>query len=756
MTCCPCDARSFPPEPRIPAGLDALPPQVLGFPEYRAAMLASVRGQPALAGWRARDSGGTDLGLLLVEWWAYVLDVLAFYDREIAQNAYLRTATDPAALRALISLIGYRPRPAVAAEALLAALVEAGPDVTLPRWTAFRSEAFGTEPPQVFESDEERTFSFRTNRWRLAPVARRTFGSGPFLFDIPTLRLVRGGYALLTWPEASPAVARVTGVAPTRALDGAMYAEVALDPTPAIDAATDLASIAVRTPTAVAGVNRLATSPVSGSTVVLDAVYPQIQKDQQVLVVSGSTAVVRTVTAAAPADVTTPTALASALPAHLVATQLTLSSALGAPFTDANAPVAVHFQLVDGGRVVRPAETRVTSSMLLPTAPLAGPAEPLDEAAGGPLLVQDRDRRSLRLDASVSVTPDGVGSLVPPASVDAFPEPLVPPVDVFGNVFHVVRGETVAHEVLGSGDATVAFPSFTLKKKPLTYVASAAGGRRSTLEVRVSGVRWREVESFYGTSPQDEVFIVRQTEARDSVVTFWRLPSGVDNVTARYRFGAGAAKPPANGITQAVRPVKGVRVVSPVAPFGGADADAPEDVRRNAPASALTLGRAVSLADFEALARSWGVVNVKCGWAWDAGQQRAVVKLWYVADGGDVRAALRAFLTGQADPNVPVVVEPATAVSAQLRLDLVVDDRFETGAVNAAVVAALSDEESGPLSHASVPIGGTIFRSALLARASAVAGVAAVNAVTLDGAPAPVALTADEGTYLDFLPFTNE
>ena len=51
--------------------------------------------------------------------------------------------------------------------------------------------------------------------------------------------------------------------------------------------------------------------------------------------------------------------------------------------------------------------------------------------------------------------------------------------------------------------------------------------------------------AFSGAGPQDEVYIVRQNEDGESIVTFGdgetgaRLPSGVKNVTASYRFGAG-------------------------------------------------------------------------------------------------------------------------------------------------------------------------------------------------------------------------
>ena len=61
-------------------------------------------------------------------------------------------------------------------------------------------------------------------------------------------------------------------------------------------------------------------------------------------------------------------------------------------------------------------------------------------------------------------------------------------------------------------------------------------------------------------------------------------------------------------------------------------------MRVAAPRSALTLGRAVSLDDFEALARGFpGVVNAAAAWAFDGRLQRATVKVWIISDGGDLR-----------------------------------------------------------------------------------------------------------------------
>ena len=106
----------------IHAGLDRLPRQIATFPEFRSAMLALIPQEPALANWRARSSD--DFGITLLEMWAYVCDSISFYDEVIAQEEYLRTAQLRPSLRKLVALLGYLPRPAVAAKVELALLAE--------------------------------------------------------------------------------------------------------------------------------------------------------------------------------------------------------------------------------------------------------------------------------------------------------------------------------------------------------------------------------------------------------------------------------------------------------------------------------------------------------------------------------------------------------------------------------------------------------------------------------------------------------
>ena len=69
--------------------------------DFLASMLArlSSDGQPALAGLRTRD--GDDLTIALLDAWAVACDVLTFYTERLANESYLRTATERTSLQEL-------------------------------------------------------------------------------------------------------------------------------------------------------------------------------------------------------------------------------------------------------------------------------------------------------------------------------------------------------------------------------------------------------------------------------------------------------------------------------------------------------------------------------------------------------------------------------------------------------------------------------------------------------------------------------
>src|SRR5688572_20419346 len=163
-----CEGESSSALDRIRAGLDSLPRQTQTFPDVRQSLLAAIPTKPALGAWRARS--GDDLGLMWLEMWAYIADVLGFYDARIANETYLRTAQLRPSLRRIVELLGYVPAPGVAGQAWLAAISDRR-EVRIPARAGFRSSAFENQAPQVFEIEHEVTVHELANSWEIGPVS---------------------------------------------------------------------------------------------------------------------------------------------------------------------------------------------------------------------------------------------------------------------------------------------------------------------------------------------------------------------------------------------------------------------------------------------------------------------------------------------------------------------------------------------------------------------------------------------------------
>jgi len=144
------------------------------------------------------------------------------------------------------------------------------------------------------------------------------------------------------------------------------------------------------------------------------------------------------------------------------------------------------------------------------------------------------------------------------------------------------------------------------------------------------------------------------------------------------------------------------------------------------------------------------VIAASVDWAWVPGVQRAGIRAWIVCDGGDVSIALAAALRGAGDPLTSVTVTAASAVTRHLVVDLAIDPVFVASDVATSVRQALTDPVSGLLSPRRMGIGGAVFRSRIAAATGAIPGVAAIRAITVDGADMPAAIQADQGKYYAF------
>jgi predicted flap endonuclease-1-like 5' DNA nuclease len=259
---------------------------------------------------------------------------------------------------------------------------------------------------------------------------------------------------------------------------------------------------------------------------------------------------------------------------------------------------------------------------------------------------------------------------------------------VRGNVAAAGHGERKPRKVLGSGDATATHPSFVLEVEGVSFVADATqpSGVRADITVEIGNQKWLQVANLKDSDAADPAYTVRMTEDGYIRIGFGdgrhgrRVPSGTNNIRVSYRVGTGLDGNLAEGsLKKAVRPhylVESVR--QPVAASGGGDLETLTSLRDNAPASLLTLERAVSLADFTHLAARQSSVWQARAFSRSSGRERyETVEVVVVPAGGgelgDLEDTLRDFLNAHAIPGVNVEVSPYEPIRFDLEATLRID-----------------------------------------------------------------------------------
>jgi hypothetical protein len=314
-------------------------------------------------------------------------------------------------------------------------------------------------------------------------------------------------------------------------------------------------------------------------------------------------------------------------------------------------------------------------------------------------------------------------------------------VRINANVARATHGESVS-ETVGSGNAAAPNQSFQLRQAPLTHVsAPTVSGRASTLELRVNDLLWREVPSLYGQSAAAPVYTLSTDNVGRTRVLFGdgsegaRLPTGLDNLRARYRKGLGlAGNVDAGKLGNLLSRPHGVSgVVNPQAASGGQDAESLDAARTNAPLTVLTLGRAVSVQDYEDFSRSFAGIS-KAHVAWIAAGPGRGLFISISAEAGeavlstsDTYLNLLASLRRYGDPLLPLRVAGYRPAAFKLRAAIKVMAEAESGKVlkdaDAALRAAFGFEARR--------FGQTVSVDEVMAVLHAVIGVEAVNVLCL-------------------------
>jgi predicted phage baseplate assembly protein len=317
------------------------------------------------------------------------------------------------------------------------------------------------------------------------------------------------------------------------------------------------------------------------------------------------------------------------------------------------------------------------------------------------------------------------------------------------NVAHATHGESVS-EVLGNGDASIPNQRFTLKRPPTTYLsAPTPSGVRTTLEVRVGGVRWDEVPSLYGAAPEDTVYAARVADDAKMDVVFGdgvqgaRLPTGMVNVAARYRGGIGPdGEVEARTLTMLRAMPLGLRGVTNPLPATGAEGpERLDDARRNAPLTLLTFERVVSLLDYENFARAYpGIGKARGDLLWHQGAPLVFVSVAGAtggAPGADVLANLASSIAAASDPSQRFKAAAYVQRYFSCAVRVTIDSRYVAADVLAAVSATLLER----FGFAVRDLGQSVTSAEVTSVVQQVPGVVAVDLQSLvpytDGPPPP-------------------
>lgn len=746
-----CGGCAPPPEPPRgnPPGQSSLRYRLDEHAGFRRAILAGYTRRDELSGLTTRAPD--DPAVALADAAAALLDVLTFYQERIANEGYLRTATERASLLELARAVGYELRPALSASLPLAFEVENEP-VSLPAGIKAQSIPGPGETPQTFETVESIAARPEWNALRPLRTARFTGPAGATRVVLRGvgLNLKPGDLLLLAAEEyltnpnssawdvhrvrevkADPAAQTTTvtfaeGVGALRGsgftfpagqalhlfafrrLSGAFGANAPdWKAVPADIQAQYLPPMIYRRHE---GYSDWPNMPIStgGMNLPLDAIVPQAAPGSWVVLVSGAT--VRPFRVSAARE----TGLVDFMLSARVS-MLTLEGSGYSDFAYSRRTLSVFCQseelaLAESPRTVPSANSPTLNIPLVPQTAAALDGTRLDFEKPGPALAANRrlivTGRVMRLvltvaglvlrgDAGTQKTlPVGASLLllespVPIAagrfrfsvrdeagfegSLDAYPsqgmlsaalpgDPLFSEagvvdsadeagvtlkqrlvrsydpntVTIHANVALAANGET-RREILGAGDAAQAYQRFTLKGGPVAYDPdSTLSGARSTLQIRAAGLEWSEVESLLFAGPLDEVFAVHIDDDGAATVQFGdgeharRLPSGRDNIVARYRTGGGSAgNLPGGRVSLLLSRPMGLKAVSgPVAAVGGDDAEPRDMARRNAPLATRTLDRLVSVYDYEDFARAYaGIGKARASLLWDGGRRTVALSL---------------------------------------------------------------------------------------------------------------------------------
>ena len=182
-------------------GLSQISYRVGTHGSFMATMRATLSGaaEPALNALTTRSTD--DPCIAFLDCWATVADILIFYQERIANEGYLRTATELRSVLELARLVGYQLRPGLGASAYLAYTLQANPakvtTVTIAQGSQAASVPGPGQQPQTFETSDD---LIAQQPWNTLPVRATTPAviTAELLSTPPVQVPVQGGTLAIT------------------------------------------------------------------------------------------------------------------------------------------------------------------------------------------------------------------------------------------------------------------------------------------------------------------------------------------------------------------------------------------------------------------------------------------------------------------------------------------------------------------------------------------------------------------------------
>jgi uncharacterized phage protein gp47/JayE len=283
-----------------------------------------------------------------------------------------------------------------------------------------------------------------------------------------------------------------------------------------------------------------------------------------------------------------------------------------------------------------------------------------------------------------------------------------------------IQGETVGSS---SGSGGQRFP---LARTPLvegTLVVAVDEGAGPQV--------WERRPTLLHSGPADAHYIVRRDENDVAYVEFGdnqygKIPRrGRNNITADYRTGGGSkGNVPPHTITKAVTDIEGLALVDNAqAASGGAEAESTAEAAARGPQLFRTMGRAVTVRDYEVQAMEFGVGKARArAGAWNR------IDLFVAPAGGGMpsdtlKDDLRTYFEDKRILTSLVEIHDPVPVSVYIQGQLAVEAYFFTEQIQQRVEAAVG----GLLAFDQVDFEDRLFLSKVYEAVEAIEGVRFVN-----------------------------